>query len=667
MVLAWNNLTLTKRCVESLRANTRSRYELIIVDNGSDQEAARYAAQSADIPVLNETNLGFAAGMNSGLYRASGEIVAFINNDTQFPPGWDTPLLHHFDDTMVGLVAPAVTAAGNPVTVRSEPAEEVIRLLPFAELPSGVVYLARTRVIRELGGWNESYDIASSEDLDLCFTIWANGLDFVLDTRVLVGHVGQATVSKLPEKQRLYRQNLEQFLSRWEDEDNQVARLSSIPSWRHQANIARARTAARWMRRLFDCRQELRDIMSETSNPSELDSRQVRGVRGWFRRLLSQYRLTNWRKRSLPQFRSSILRQVSRRQLALVAAGIAGALGLVGIVVAGVLFSGGTSTPQRLFTTASALVIVGAALAGAVVLRRLSHIDRVVQRQGAVQKQTQQDVRTLTDTVGVISENAEADSQLLRRIQVHLRKHDESSKHQLKSERGELAEIITAATQAQGSLHRLVRSENSALYKQVEGFLRLRDLLDLKLVPGPLGGWALGADLAAHLVDLCRRTKPINVVEAGSGISTALMAAVMRMNGSGHVLSLEHLPEYAESTEALLGDYDLRAWATVAVAPLEPIEIAGETYHWYDRSTLSLPSRIDLLLVDGPPGVTGPRARFPAVPLLLDRLGSGTTILLDDAHRPGEQACIEGWRSLLPEHEFRLLDHLVGSAEFIIA
>ena len=203
-----------------------------------------------------------------------GEYVAFINDDTVFPPDWAGPLLEDFAVfARAGIVMPAVTAAGNPVTVRSEPGTEVTALLPFGEFPSGVVYLMRTDICRALGGWNETYPRASAEDLDLCFTVWANDLDVVLDTRVLVDHVSQASVRRLPDRKELYRQNLRLFLDRWAKGDPPPPRLENCPPEAFGRNLERAKTAVRWIERMLEARE--RTAASPAAPP--------KGWRRWLR------------------------------------------------------------------------------------------------------------------------------------------------------------------------------------------------------------------------------------------------------------------------------------------------------------------------------------------------------------------------------------------------
>ena len=255
--------------MRSLRAGTSSAYELIMVDNGSTDGTADFIASEADIFVLNQSNLGFAPGMNAGLKEARGDVTVFANNDTEFPSGWDLPLVEDFSThPRAGVVLPAVTAAGNPVSVRSTPGQTVESLLPFGEFPSGVVYLVRTELMRQLGGWNEAFEGASAEDLDLVFTMWAHGLDVILDTRVLIEHVSQASMRERPDLSALYRRNLGLFLDRWESGPDGPL-LDTVTSDDYERNLERARTAVVWIRRMIAARQEAAQSRTEPDTPTK--------------------------------------------------------------------------------------------------------------------------------------------------------------------------------------------------------------------------------------------------------------------------------------------------------------------------------------------------------------------------------------------------------------
>jgi hypothetical protein len=83
-------------------------------------------------------------------------------------------------------------------------------------------------------------------------------------------------------------------------------------------------------------------------------------------------------------------------------------------------------------------------------------------------------------------------------------------------------------------------------------------------------------------------------------------------------------------------------------APLRPDSLAAPGCGWYDRAALGElpPAGVGLLLVDGPPASPGSgaeRSRYPALPLLADRLAPGATVILDDALRDGERWVLERW------------------------
>jgi glycosyltransferase involved in cell wall biosynthesis/GT2 family glycosyltransferase len=284
VVLAWDNLLYTQRFVETVRQRTDVPYELVIVDNGSAWDAASYASAAADHAVLNPTNLGFSKGMNQGLAAATGEWVAFCNNDTLLPEGWASKLLETARaHPNAGIVVPALTAARNPATVRTEPGDDIEVLPPFSAPPAAVIFLLRADVVRELGAWEEEYEIASAEDVDLCFKVWTNDLDIVYDQRVLVDHIGKGSASRLDDWVGLWARNRQLFLDKWTG-DRPIPRLASCDPDRHARNRATAAAVAGWMERYFATRDQAAKRPSLGGAARTTSARAVRLRRGLVRR-----------------------------------------------------------------------------------------------------------------------------------------------------------------------------------------------------------------------------------------------------------------------------------------------------------------------------------------------------------------------------------------------
>ena len=255
VVLAWDNLHYTEDFVESVRLHTDVSHELIIVDNGSAPLTAHYAEVAADTTVLNETNFGFARGMNQGTAVARGSWIAFCNNDTVLPADWAGRLLETAAQyPNAGIIVPALTNARNAATVRTEPGNDIEVLRPFSAPPAAVVYVLRADVVEALGGWGEEYEIASGEDVDLAFKVWVNGLDIVYDQRVLVDHVGKGSASRLDDWAALWARNRQHFLDKWQDPTSEVPRLDACDPASFQRNRQIASATAQWMERYFHAR-----------------------------------------------------------------------------------------------------------------------------------------------------------------------------------------------------------------------------------------------------------------------------------------------------------------------------------------------------------------------------------------------------------------------------
>lgn len=190
------------------------------------------------------------------------------------------------------------------------------------------------------------------------------------------------------------------------------------------------------------------------------------------------------------------------------------------------------------------------------------------------------------------------------------------------------------------------QADNTIL--QIESLLALYAEIRPEHGLPPMRGWAASPDFLRALAAQIGDGTPETVVECSSGVSTLVAAACLRRAGRGRVLSLEHDPVYAEKTRRLLRVHGLEAHAEVIDAPLVELALPGWQGQWYDASRLPAGLSIDLLVVDGPPWFSAELARYPAFPVLRDRLAPAARLLLDDADRVDERTIVERWLAAAP-------------------
>ncbi len=92
----WNGAHLLPTCLDSLKKQTFTDFEIIVVDNASRDNSRELLARNyPEVRVLTlDTNRGFAGGVNAGIRAARGEIIVLLNNDTEAEPNWLEELVH---------------------------------------------------------------------------------------------------------------------------------------------------------------------------------------------------------------------------------------------------------------------------------------------------------------------------------------------------------------------------------------------------------------------------------------------------------------------------------------------------------------------------------------------------------------------------------------------
>ena len=191
-------------------------------------------------------------------------------------------------------------------------------------------------------------------------------------------------------------------------------------------------------------------------------------------------------------------------------------------------------------------------------------------------------------------------------------------------------------------------------YRQIEALHQLLLLLKFSAPIPPMRNWAASPDLLLTISDLVRTHKPGLVVELGSGVSTLIVAK----SGAKKVISIDDSEEFAEKTRELLKSHGVRG-VEIRVAPLQT-HFSG--VDWYDTSKLNDLKKIDLLIIDGPPGSKNPAARNPAHAEFIDRISAKAVIVIDDVNRDGERELAQAFAQSLPNHVLTFYPHEKGTA-----
>ncbi|OLE16709.1 MAG: hypothetical protein AUI36_37180 [Cyanobacteria bacterium 13_1_40CM_2_61_4] len=99
VVCSYNGERTIGECLAHLEKLSYSSYEIIVIDDGSTDSTADIAAESPGVRLFRYPNGGLSRARNRGLHVATGEIVAYIDDDAYPDPHWLTYLASAFRST----------------------------------------------------------------------------------------------------------------------------------------------------------------------------------------------------------------------------------------------------------------------------------------------------------------------------------------------------------------------------------------------------------------------------------------------------------------------------------------------------------------------------------------------------------------------------------------
>jgi GT2 family glycosyltransferase len=200
-----------QRCLRALADQTVPPHEVVVVDASSGPSTKAIVASFPGVRyVHNPAGAGrMTSSRNVGLEHVTGEVIAFLDDDSFAEPSWLAELSAVYDSPDVGgvggraLVAGAapnhgahrigeLTADGYVIgAFDADPgsARDVDHLI-------GCNMSFRRTVIEQLGGFREDFSGVSGirEDTDICLRVTSLGYRLVFAPRAVVDHVGAKQV-----------------------------------------------------------------------------------------------------------------------------------------------------------------------------------------------------------------------------------------------------------------------------------------------------------------------------------------------------------------------------------------------------------------------------------------------------------------------------------------
>jgi O-antigen biosynthesis protein len=230
VVCTHNGARTVDECLHGLARLKYPAYEVIVVDDGSSDDSAEIARRH-DVRLISTPNRGLSAARNEGLAAATGEIVAYIDDDAVPDPDWLAFLAAAFADTDHAAVGgpnlPPPTDGERAACVANTPGGPTHVLLSdrVAEHIPGCNMAFRREALEAVGGFDERFCVAG-DDVDICWRVQERGGTIGFHPAALVWHRRRATVRGFWRQQRGYGRAEALLERKWPEKYNAVGQLT---------------------------------------------------------------------------------------------------------------------------------------------------------------------------------------------------------------------------------------------------------------------------------------------------------------------------------------------------------------------------------------------------------------------------------------------------------
>lgn len=210
VLITQNHLELVKLCLERIKQYCNDPYELIVVDNGSDNEVKEYLEKQTNIQLIqNKKNQGIAKAYNQGTKLATGDCILYLNHYSLLMKNSLDSMIHClYSHENAGLVGPVSNDISGYQRIN----------IPYSEIPDteafadynrlqnfggsqqvfrllGHCLLVKKEVLADIGLFDEAFGLGTYEDDDLCYRAVTQGYELYIALDAFVHYISPMTLA----------------------------------------------------------------------------------------------------------------------------------------------------------------------------------------------------------------------------------------------------------------------------------------------------------------------------------------------------------------------------------------------------------------------------------------------------------------------------------------
>lgn len=235
IILNYKHERDTAKCVSSIQKSDLGKaVKIMIVDNSPSEKNKNHFKKffpKSDY-IASPANIGFAGGNNIGVKKALAagtDFILIVNPDVVIPKVFFLPLLKHFKDKMVGIVAPAIIHKqkdsmyfgldGKVDWSLAKPEHQNIKKLKstnpiISEFVTFACVLISKETFKKVGLLDDGY-FMYFEDVDYCLSTGKKKIQIILDPKVVIEHNTSSSFSKPTGKLLISYKSHLRFIYKW--------------------------------------------------------------------------------------------------------------------------------------------------------------------------------------------------------------------------------------------------------------------------------------------------------------------------------------------------------------------------------------------------------------------------------------------------------------------